>query len=199
MTNIEIAQILLKEAKKGKLDKSILPHFMNSLEHGGPVPDPKDWLFGIANSLPDLLIADKCREQLRDLAMRWDKIPRPKTGRVSSKGSQNKVEKKDRAPKTIDELVKKLNCDGQGWSQFEIVRKKGGWIAQISPGDVRTKAGEEVESSYGQRACASPKEAAEQLIKTIRGHTIRINPCGMWQSGSPVIDIPEDLELGFRL
>ena len=194
MTNIEIAQILLKEANKGKLEKSILPHFMNSLQYGSPVPDPKAWLFGIADSLPDLVITDKCREQLRDIAVRWDEIPRPKTSVISPK-----VEKKERAPKTIDELVKKLNCDGQGWSKFEIVRKKDGWIAQISPGTVRTKTGQEVESHYDQPGCSSPKKAAEQYLKTIRGHTIRVNPCGMWQSGSPVVDIPADLELGFRL
>ena len=72
MTNIEIANVLLQEAREGRLDPAMLPHFITSLEYGGPVPDPKAWLFGIAESLPDLIIADKCREQLRDIAVRWD-------------------------------------------------------------------------------------------------------------------------------
>lgn len=77
MMNIEIAKVLLKEVKEGRLDPVILPHFINSLQYGAPVPDPKAWIEGSADSmakfLPEL-VSPKCKKQLMDIAARWDLI-----------------------------------------------------------------------------------------------------------------------------
>lgn len=75
MTNVEIAQVLLNEAKAGRLEPAVLPHFINSLQHGGPVPDPKAWLQGVAGDLARFLpeiVSPKCEKQLKDIATRWD-------------------------------------------------------------------------------------------------------------------------------
>lgn len=75
MTNVEIAQALLKEAKEGRLEPAILPHFINSLQYGGPVPDPKAWIQGVAGDLASFmpeLVSLKCKKQLLDIAARWD-------------------------------------------------------------------------------------------------------------------------------
>jgi len=72
MTNVEIAKRLLDEAKQGRLDREILPHFINSLQFGGPVPDPKAWLEGVAKDLPEFILSSKAREQLLDVAARWN-------------------------------------------------------------------------------------------------------------------------------
>lgn len=77
MTNIEIAKVLLKEAKEGRLEPSVLPHFVNSLQHGGPVPDPKSWIEGVARDMSEFLpkiVTPECKKQLLDIAARWDSI-----------------------------------------------------------------------------------------------------------------------------
>jgi hypothetical protein len=77
MTNVEIAEALVKEMKEGRLEPAVLPHFINSLQHGGPVPDPKNWLQGVAASLAEFmpeLVSPKCKKQLLDIATRWDSI-----------------------------------------------------------------------------------------------------------------------------
>lgn len=71
MTNVEIAKRLLQEAKEGKLNPAILPHFINSLQFGAPVPDPKAWIDGIADSLPGMILPSKTRMQLKEIAARW--------------------------------------------------------------------------------------------------------------------------------
>lgn len=73
MTNVEIAKVLLKEAKDGRLDAAILPHFINSLQYGSPVQDPKAWIERSADTLEKFtLCSPQCKEQLRDIAARWD-------------------------------------------------------------------------------------------------------------------------------
>lgn len=72
MTNVEIAKRLLKKAKEGELDPAILPHFINSLQFGGPVPDPKRWIKGISDALPDVILPSRTRAQLKKIAAGWD-------------------------------------------------------------------------------------------------------------------------------
>lgn len=75
MTNVEIAQVLVNEAKAGRLAPAILPHFINSLQHGDPVPDPKAWLTDVAvhlaKFLPEL-VSPQCKEQLLAIAAKLD-------------------------------------------------------------------------------------------------------------------------------
>lgn len=81
MTNLEIAERLLEEAKAGKLDPAILPHFINSLQHGSPVPDPRAWIEksagDLARFMPEL-VSPKCEKQLMDIAARWNSDHRAK-------------------------------------------------------------------------------------------------------------------------
>lgn len=72
MTNIEIAKRLLQEVKDGNLDPQILPHFINSLQFGGPVPNPKKWIFSVADSLPEFILPGKTKLQLKAISARWD-------------------------------------------------------------------------------------------------------------------------------
>lgn len=77
MTNVEIAKALLKEAKEGRLEPAVLPHFINSLQHGGPVPDPKNWLQDVAGDLAQFMpeiVSPKCKKQLLDIAAKWGSI-----------------------------------------------------------------------------------------------------------------------------
>lgn len=77
MTNVEIAKVLLKEAKEGRLEPAVLPHFINSLQYGGPVPDPKGWIKGVASDLAQFMpqiVSPRCEKQLLDIASRWDSI-----------------------------------------------------------------------------------------------------------------------------
>lgn len=77
MTNVEIAKALVKEAKEGRLEPAVLPHFINGLQYGGPVPDPKDWLNAVAGDLAQFMpeiVSPKCKKQLLDIAARWDSI-----------------------------------------------------------------------------------------------------------------------------
>lgn len=77
MTNVEIAKAMLNEAKAGRLDPAVLPHFINSLQYGGPVPDPKAWIEGVAGDLARFLpevVSPKCEKQLKALAARWGSI-----------------------------------------------------------------------------------------------------------------------------
>lgn len=81
MTNVEIAQVLVNEAKAGRLEPAVLPHFINSLQHGGPVPDPKAWIQGVAGDLarfmPDL-VSPKCKKQLLAIAAKWESVDQKK-------------------------------------------------------------------------------------------------------------------------
>lgn len=77
MTNVEIAKALLKEAEEGRLEPAVLVHFINSLQYGGPVPDPKGWLQGVAGDMAKFLpeiVSSKCKKQLLDIAVRWASI-----------------------------------------------------------------------------------------------------------------------------
>jgi hypothetical protein len=72
--NIEIAKILVGEARGGRLEPSAVIHFVNSLQFGGPVPDPKDWLSGIARSMPDEVMAPAVKKQIAAIADRWETL-----------------------------------------------------------------------------------------------------------------------------
>lgn len=74
MENIEIARVLAAEARGGRLDPSALIHFVNSLQYGGPVPDPKNWLEGISRSMPEEIMSAKTKKQIADIAKRWDTL-----------------------------------------------------------------------------------------------------------------------------
>jgi len=75
MTNVEIAQVLLNEAKAGRLEPAVLPHFLNSLQHGGPVPDLKAWIQGVAGDLAQFmpeLLSQKCKKHLLAIGAKWN-------------------------------------------------------------------------------------------------------------------------------
>jgi hypothetical protein len=72
--NIEIARVLLAEARGGRLDPSAVIHFVNSLQFGGPVPDPKNWLEGISRSMPEEIMSPAVKKQIADIASRWDTL-----------------------------------------------------------------------------------------------------------------------------
>lgn len=74
MENIEIARILLAEARGGRLDPSAVIHFVNSLQFGGPVPDPKSWLEGIAKSMPEEIMSPATKKQIAAIAKKWDTL-----------------------------------------------------------------------------------------------------------------------------
>lgn len=74
MENIEIARVLLAEARGGRLDPSAVIHFVNSLQFGGPVPDPKKWLEGISSSMPEEVMSAEAKKQIAAIAKRWDTL-----------------------------------------------------------------------------------------------------------------------------
>jgi hypothetical protein len=79
---MEIAQVLVNEAKAGRLEPAVLPHFINSLQYGGPVPDPKAWLQGVAGDLAQFLpeiVSPKCKKQLLAIAAKLDSAAKKKS------------------------------------------------------------------------------------------------------------------------
>lgn len=72
MTNLEIAKRLLEEVNQGRLNRCVLAHLVDSLRFGGPVPDPKSWIEGAAKSLSGVVWPMETKQQLLDLATRWN-------------------------------------------------------------------------------------------------------------------------------
>ena len=100
----------------------------------------------------------------------------------------------------LDDFMKVLKDEGF-WSEFLIVRRPGGWVAHISPGTLAEPDGPTLEwpPYYEQVPSQCQYEACRRYLTAIRGKTIRITPCGMWQNGSRRVPIPMDLQTELQL
>lgn len=74
MDSTEVARILSKESREGRLDLSVFIHLVNTLldSKAAPIHDPRVWLSAV--NLPEPLQSVPAADQIKKIIENWDTL-----------------------------------------------------------------------------------------------------------------------------